>query len=188
MRRSNRLKNNKGFTLLEIIVALIILGVILTAIFSFFQYGNLMTVKDNEQYVIQSEMRYDIDQIITEIKYANEIYLLETKPTESEKENSEYSYIYLDGGKFYFSIYQPLTNSRLETVAKGTYKDVETNFSKDTELIDSLNIVLSSQYYNQTYEVDAKIKLQNLKLNSPTGSVQGSTTSQVIKFKVPQEN
>ena len=183
-----RLNNKRGFTLIEMIVSMAILGIIMIGIISFFQFGNVMNVKDNEQYIIQSDARLDIDKIISEIKYANEIYLVDVKPTASEQVSSTYSYVYIDNGKVFISIYVQENGSRINTILKGTYIGSESNFSKDVVSTDSLIIQLSSQYNSQTYKVDSTIKLQNLNLSSPASSVQGSTTSQVIKFKVPSED
>lgn len=182
----SRLNNRKGFTLIELIIAILILGVVMTAIYTFFMFGNKMSVKGNEQYTIQSDARLDINQIISDVTYATEVTLLSTAPTASEKASSVYSYIYIENGKITRSIYNSATGIRTEKTLIGTrYSSTDSHFSKVTGSTDSIKIQLSSQYNDQTYTVDSVIKLPNFSLQSPVGTVQGSATSLAIKFKVP---
>lgn len=177
------IKDNKGFTLLEMAVSLILLGIIFTAVYTFFNYGNITFVKDNQQYTIQSNTRFDMDKVILSIKYSDEIYLTENKPTDLEKENSTYSYIYIENDIIYFSIYDNLSGEREETVSKGTYLLSDTYFSKDSDSTITLVIRLSSQYNSQTYNIDSQVEITNLNLKTPVSCVQGLATSKYIKFK-----
>lgn len=180
-----RLNNKKGFTLVEVIIAILILSVVLTAIYTFFLFGNKMSAKGNQQYTIQSDARLDINQIISDITYATELTLLTTAPTAGEKASSVYSYIYMENGKITCSIYNPSTGSRTEKTLQGThYVSADSYFGKVSGSQDSLQIRLSSQYNDQTYTVDSVIKLPNFSLSSPAGSVQGNSSALVIKFKV----
>lgn len=181
-----RLNNKKGFTLIELIIAILILGVVMTAIYTFFLFGNKMSEKGNQQYTIQSDARLDINQIISDVTYATEVILLTTAPTAGEKASSVYSYIYIENGKITRSIYNPATGTRTEKTLKGThYLSSNSYFSKVAGSTDSLKICLAGQYNDQTYTVDSVIKLPNFSLSSPAGSVQGNTSSLVIKFKLP---
>lgn len=182
----NRLKSNKGFTLVEVVLAILLLGVVLTTIFTFFQYGNLTYKNDNEQYSLQKDARLDMDKIISNVQYADQMYIIEDIPTDSEKSVSAYSYIYLNDNKLYFSLYDNSTGERTETVGMGNYIMLDSCFKKDTLSVDSLYINLSSKDNSQSYLVDATIKLLNLKIDSD--SVQGTMESKVIKFKLPIEN
>ncbi len=181
-----RLNNKKGFTLIELIIAILILGVVMMAIYTFFLFGNKMSVKGNQQYTIQSDARLDINQIISDVTYATEVTLLSAAPTASEKASSVYSYIYIENGKVYRSIYNTATGNRTEKTSQGShYVSVGSYFSKVTGLTDSLKICLLSQYNDQTYTVDSVFKLPNFNLSSPAGSVQGINSSLAIKFKLP---
>ncbi|MPN10113.1 hypothetical protein SDC9_157406 [bioreactor metagenome] len=168
---------------MEMAVSLILLGVIVTAAYTFFNYGNSTFVKDNQQYTIQSNTRFDMDKIISEIKYSDEIYLIENRPTDLEKENSTYSFIYIENGVIYFSLYDSTNGEREETVSKGTYLLSDSYFSKDSDSIITLDIRLSSQYNSQTYNIDSKVEITNLNLKTPISSVQGLAFSKCIKYK-----
>lgn len=186
MDRFSRLKSNKGFTLVEVVLAILLLGVVLTTVFTFFQFGNLTYRNDSEQYNLQKDARLDMDKIISDVQYADQIYIIEDIPTDDEKAYSTYSYIYINEGKLYFSIYDNSAAKRTETTGMGDYVMLDSCFKKDTLSVDSLYIKLSSEDNNQSYLVDATVKLLNLKIDS--NSVQGISESKVIKFKLPIEN
>lgn len=177
------LKDNKGFTLMEMAVSLILLGIIVAAVYTFFNYGNKTFVKDNQQFDLQSAARLDMDKIISSIKFSDEIYITENKPTDLEKESSTYSYIYIENNTIYFSIYDSTSEDRKETVSKGTYLLSDSYFAKDNDSTITLVVRISSKYNSQTYNIDSKVEITNLNLKTPASSVQGLATSKCIKFK-----
>lgn len=185
--RNKTLNNSAGITLIEMIVTLLILSIVMIAIFTFFKFGNQMMINGKGQYIIQSETRLAISEIISDVRYANEISLIDTATAISEKGGTDYSYIYITDDTVYRSVYNQSTGSRTENEIGDTFLVAECYFAKSTGLQNSLYIQLSSQYNDRTYSVDATINLPNLILSSPTIGIQGASSSKAIKFKVPSE-
>ena len=178
-------KDSSGVTLIELVVTILILGIVMSAIFTFFKFGNQMTINGESQYIVQSETRLAVSEIISEVRYANEIYLIDSAAAISEKGSTNYSYIYISGNTVYYSIYDLSTGTRSENDVGDTFILAECYFAKVAGSTDNLYIILSGQNKTQTYTVDATVKLPNLTLASPSVGVQGATSSSAIKFKVP---
>lgn len=178
-------KDPSGVTLIELVLTILIMGIVMSAIFTFFKFGNQMTINGKSQYQIQSETRLAVSQIIEEVRYANEIYLIDSSTAISEKGSTDYSYIYITDDTVYFSLYDQALGTRTENDVGDTFILAECYFAKVTGSTDSLYIVLSSEDRSQTYLVDATVKLPNLTLVAPTVGIQGATSSNAIKFKIP---
>ena len=66
-------QNQKGFSLIEMMVVVVILGVIVLALVTFFTGGTKSWVAGQSQLKAQREARQAIDQMVREIREGNEI-------------------------------------------------------------------------------------------------------------------
>ena len=67
------IKNQKGFSLIEMMVVVVILGVIVLALVTFFTGGTKSWVAGQSQLKAQREARQAIDQMVREIREASDI-------------------------------------------------------------------------------------------------------------------
>ncbi len=73
--------NNKGITLIELLVTLAIMGFIITSLYSFYLTGLRGWQRGTDQMEAQQSARIAMDKIIRELRYAEEIILDEDKKT-----------------------------------------------------------------------------------------------------------
>lgn len=71
------LKSNNGMTLIELIISFVILTSILIAVFAFLSFNNRAFNKGVNQYSVQSNIRLSSDYIISQIRYATEVKILD---------------------------------------------------------------------------------------------------------------
>lgn len=176
--------NNRGITLIELIVTIAILGIVITAIFSFFDFGNKVFYKVGDQFNTQSNNRLAMTNITQDIQYATEMELLTSIPTTADmiaSEASEYYYLYLNGDKIY--IYDDTCyTSDTPKVVSGQVVTANSSFSRNGS---NLTIQLESIVKNQEYTLDSTIKIPNIDLKS--ASITGATTgAKAIKYKITE--
>ena len=68
------LKNTKGFTLIELLIALSLLVVVCFTLFSLYEYGTRVFYKENDEIVVQTEIRNAMERIVTECRKASDYY------------------------------------------------------------------------------------------------------------------
>ena len=83
--------NKKGMTLVEIIVAMAIVGIIVIVIGNVFMFGTKSFRKTETQAVNQMDVRVAVSSISKELRYASKIELLDI-----EKLEDKFHYIYFD--------------------------------------------------------------------------------------------
>lgn len=160
-------KNNKGFTLIELVLAAGLLVIVLTFVFSILFFGLNTFTKNNAQYRLQTELRFAADFLLAELRNATEL----TLPDSLVKE-ADYCYIYINSSNRL--IYED--NVEIKVLA-----DVElTTASFSILKTDSRNrvaIALVGIDGDQSYSVDTELLLNNV-FNLP--AAEGK---QVIKYK-----
>ncbi len=160
-------KNNKGFTLIELVLAAGLLVIVLTFVFSTLFFGLNTFTKNNAQYRLQTELRFAADFLLSELRNAKEL----TLPDSFMKE-ADYCYIYINSSNRL--IYED--NFEIKVLA-----DVElTTASFSILKTDSRNrvaIALEGIDGDQSYSVDTELLLNNV-FNLP--AAEGK---QVIKYK-----
>ena len=166
------IKNNKGITLLEIIISLAIVGLLLTLTFNLFFFGNEVFARGSEQYNIQTSVRMSTSSITDTVRYATALYIESNKPDTFE---DQYHYIYYENGTVLYS-YIDSDNTR-KTRFLGT--DITSlEFNKQSDRL--VNMSVTGVERNQTYEINMDIGLPNMEMKN--NDVFG-TTGSVLKFK-----
>lgn len=166
------LKNNAGFTLIELIVVSALMILVITVAYSLFSFGNKLFSISSNQYDAQSEVRIAMDSITNKIRFATQVEIVNADDVSSfAQQAAGYSYYYMKDGKLYHSIYDK-TSDNHNIVMYGGY------FSSDASLFSrfnptTLNIKIYSLDGTQSYTGETKIDLLNVK-NTITGNSSGS--------------
>ncbi len=166
------IKNDKGITLLEIIISIAIVGILLTLTFNLFFFGNEVFARGSEQYNVQTSVRISTTSITDTVRYATALYIESNKPDTFE---DPYHYIYYENGIVYYSYID--SDSTRKTRFLGT--DITSlEFSKQSDRLVSMSVTGIER--NQTYEIDMDIGLPNMEMKN--NDVFGSAGS-VLKFQ-----
>ena len=162
--------NKKGMTLVEVIVAIAIIGIISTVTANVFIFENRSFKRADTKSVNQMGVRLAAQVINKELRYASDIKLLASNNFEDE-----YEYIYLDEQSNKIMIKRSGTKEGVELL-KGKQTFDEVNFTVKEGLlkvsVESQNISLENNY-----KLDATISLLNQK------ELDENEGSKVIKYK-----
>lgn len=158
----------KGFTLVELIIFLALLGVVLTIGYRIFFSGQNTYAMGSDQYQLQSEIRKAGDFIIDEVRNATEIDIINT-PFFPQ---TGYGYIYLHDSKIVYE-YSGGTRNITDSLVKD-----ENVFSirKDPDNRNFLCIDMTGTLNGNTYNLSTEILLKNVVNKSPQ-------SGKVIKYK-----
>lgn len=160
MRR--RFKNNdKGVTIIELLISLAIIGILLTTAFMFFMFGNKTFSMGTDQYSTQADLRIANDYIVKSIRYATDIEL--GAAPSSIDDTDVYDYIYLDGDTIIHSAYNG-GGSRIEK-SLGTGLLSTTEFWTDQKLNSQMvGINIFGHENGQEFDLQSNIELPNIAL------------------------
>ena len=168
-----RLKKNRGFTLLELIITIAISGVILSVIFSIF--GSIYQLTNTETNLSQTQISAQMvmDKVKTQIRFANMLDIEPGSPPVTLNPNYIYIYVPSDG-----AIHQKTTLSDQiisPSPATGAYTYSLSFAPVNTKVLQINLSVLSSNVV--MYKYSSNILINNLISNNITGASSGSYIS-----------
>ncbi|MDQ2087830.1 prepilin-type N-terminal cleavage/methylation domain-containing protein [Herbivorax sp. ANBcel31] len=169
-------KNQKGVTLVEVMVALAVSSLIIVAAFNFFWSGTKSYHLGINKASIQNEVNLAAYILSNEIKYAEEIYLIESVPQNPD----EYYYLFLEKDEkseiYYLAFLSP--EKGLEKKTDAIFDLSEAHF----EIIDKLEggylLEFNLKAFKIDYNLNSKVALPNIK-------EANETSNKVLKFKKP---
>lgn len=162
--------HRKGFTIVELIIVLTLLGIVLGVGYNLFFYGENTFRKGSNKYQLQSDVRLASDFISEEIRNAVEVDIISLPITAQ----TGYHYIYLDG-----SIIKYLYNGNTENKTTAIMNN-QAIFSirKDSSNKNFLKITLKGKLDGQEYDLETEIYLSNI-------SNKAATSGKAIRYKKP---
>lgn len=166
--------NKKGLTLIEIIVAIVIFGIVAAMTFSLFQFALRSFSIGISQYNTQSEIRTVSSYILDKVQFSTSIELV-SKPANPEAPvnlDTNYNYIYIHNKQMIHYVTDGTSHSR---VTLGSNIDGYSMVIVDN----TLNISLSGVEKNQDFVIASEVDLPNLRfLNRNVASAAG----EMIKY------
>jgi len=70
------IKNNKGVTLIEMIIVVALVGIVITVSFSLLSFGNRLLAITSEEYNLQASTRYAVERVNTELRFSTATFAL----------------------------------------------------------------------------------------------------------------
>lgn len=154
-------KNTAGLTLIELLVAMGILGIVLTVCFSFLFFGYRSFGTGSAQFNIQSDIRIVMETVKNEVRYASEFQVIPVSEVPSTVTDG-YKYIYAEGNALKFKS-SAGASERLQGLLFSS-GPVFTLSASGGNFI--LTVTLEGVYRDQDYETSTDVLIQNLEVST----------------------
>lgn len=158
-----------GFTLLELIIAMAIFGIVVAMIVSLQLFGVKSFHAGSTQSDVQNDLRLVANRISEEVRYAENFQIYSTIPTF----DNQYKYIYLDPLDHLMKL---RVGNGTPIVLAGALGAVTLTFSTTSSRL--IHFTISEAKNNQDFNIQSDIDLFNLGSNSILGTSSGT----VIRF------
>ena len=150
-----RLAFKSGFTLIELIVTIAILGIVLTMAYSMGDFGRNSFNNGSAKAEIQSNTRFAANYITKELRYSSNVKILADLPATKEK-NYKYIYVDRDGRLMQWDKGE---NPNPTIVGDISNKISILNFEiKDTKTVD---FTITETFKNKEFKLASKVSLLN---------------------------
>jgi len=152
--------NNKGFTLIELMITIAILAVVITVVSSFLLFGYRTYGGGTTQFDVQSDIRTTIDFIINETRNTNEVYIINVADVPNT--NDGYKYVYLESNAIMYKAASTGFSaiSKSAAIINNTTPVFEIKSSSGSFL---LSINLSGASKGKIYSSDSDVLFKNVK-------------------------
>jgi len=180
MYKKNVLKSKYGFSLIEVMLALSILGIVLAVGYSFFFFGSNSFRIGGAQSNLQRDMRLVSDYITREVRYAVDIEITNDTAVLNE---GDYHYIYLDSSSSTIKYIDPAGNVTLRTDpvidnVTFSFATVSVSDTKENYLL-VFSIEGSSSVNNNIYVLESDVMLNNI------SAEPGNNVGSILRYKKP---
>lgn len=149
-RKRHSVMNKKGFTLVEVLVVLAIVGMVTTMIFSLLFYGFDVFSMTSKEYELQTNVRMAMQKTDKLVRYSTALFAV----PDLDYMDSEWDYIGVseDKTKIVHYTWNSVSNTHDESILVGPYDGVtfDLGFSKSTTLSTDNTL----QLYFDSYDVD----------------------------------
>jgi len=182
------IKKESGFTVVELLIVLALLGLVLSVVYMYFSFGYDTFVRGERQSIAQQSIRQGADFITGELRYADEIIL---DPTNLNEEG--YYYIIQDGTSvIYYQVDSGGSQVQNRTILDSVVDDIDYEISivEDTLLTQvSYKLILEFTLTadDELYSLDTKVNILNLNDADKYQDGDGDSASAVM-FKKPYLN
>jgi prepilin-type N-terminal cleavage/methylation domain-containing protein len=177
-----KVNNRKGFTLVEVIISLAIVGIVAAMAFTFFNFGNRTAFMSFSKNQTQTDLRTTSEYLVSNLRNATEI---ELNPSVSIPINQTdpYDYIYFNfsSGKVVHSSYNNDNTRIIQNIGNGIQSN-STFWVEKNGNVQTLGLNLHGKDREQNFDLQTSFTLPNLSLNG--NLVEDQYNATMIKFLV----
>ena len=161
------MNSDKGFTLVELVVVISIIGVVSMVALNMLVFTNETFKNTTDQQAVQAENRNIANFIEKKVQTASNIEILDEKP-DSFKNNVRYIYQDLSDDKIYYKVG---TNSKKDLSKIIESDNIDLNFEKKSDTV--LNYKLDIKLNESDYSLESDLEVLNLTGTGVEGSIKG---------------
>lgn len=151
--KTNFIKANKGFTLIEIIITLAIAVVVTVFAFSVHRFALVTSAQGKSQSDVQFDARMTADFITREVRFASQVEILATASSIPDPVTTEDCYIYRDAGNI---IYQDQSGKRIIA----SFSSVNLTFTSATGKL--LKFEVAGTYNGKAFSLNSEVLPLNM--------------------------
>jgi prepilin-type N-terminal cleavage/methylation domain-containing protein len=166
MKRFNSKKGKKGFTLIELIVVISLLGFVLLIAYNMQLFGNKVYNKGSSKADIQSNLRLSSNFISDKIRYASNVKILPSKPDSLDPTKE---YIYSEGG-----VLKLCSQGNVSNISGGLPDVASTLYFEDADA-QTVYFKINGVQKGENYQIDSSVYM----LNVGTGGIATSSGSAI---------
>jgi prepilin-type N-terminal cleavage/methylation domain-containing protein len=144
------IKNKSGLTLIELTIAIAILGVVLSVAYLLYDYGAKSFRSGEDRYIVQRELRTAADLITSEVRNATIVQIV------SSHTNTN-NYFYILDNKFILR-----ANGTPRDVTSAIMTSVSFTIVKNNQGRNVLKFTLNGQKGSYTHQVNSTVFLNNV--------------------------
>lgn len=161
-------KNSKGFTIVELLVSLGIMGIVFAAIFSFFLFNYKNFIREDENAEIQYQLQMAMNNIIENVIYSEGVYNEPKKIDGKEYEIEKIIFQREDSGVTEYYIIEYETKKLYYVATKSDDPENEDATNEFADYIDYLKITPIDGVPDGTYDTckGIEIEIKGVKGNS----------------------
>lgn len=168
MKHFNLKKRKKGFTLIELIVVISLLGFVLLIAFNMQLFGNKVYNKGSSKADIQSNLRLSSNFISDKIRYASNVKILTGMPSSPDPTKE---YIYSEGG-----VLKLYSQGNVSNISGGLPDVASTLYFEDADA-QTVYFKINGDKKGENYQIDSSVYM----LNVGTGGI-GTSNGSAIEF------
>lgn len=170
-------RGQKGFTLIEVLIVSAAIVLILAGVYTFYFSGQKMFRSGAEQVDLHALLRIAAENISRELRFAEELRLMEESWDPHTASTTDYSYIYYDPGERRVMLLDdagahPLSGSEVSALTFAP------NLGRDLLLF-----TLQGESRSEKFSLESSVKPMNLDQSERIG---GPSTSQALRFTQPR--
>jgi prepilin-type N-terminal cleavage/methylation domain-containing protein len=172
-----------GFTLIELMVTLALLGLVIAGGLSFYFFADRSFMSGSEMADVQADVQLAMRRITDEVRLAHSLELITRAelPDVIDDDDKDDHYLFSQGGTIFLkTIESPPDRVILNSIADEPGYDVSFGrvSGSGEDFPDMLAITISSQNPQVNYELSSELQVLNLR-STP---IKGSGSSEVIRF------
>ena len=158
-----------GFTLVELIATIGIVGIVLVAAYSMANFGNSSFNKGSAKSDIQSSIRLAANYVTKELRYSSNAIILPNLPAPQDRIGK---YIYVDND----GILKQYNTGIIRNIIGNTSNNITTTLQFKIQNGETVDFNIKQTLRNQTFQLGSSILLLN-KNNDPLVNGTGSVIS-----------
>lgn len=190
----NKYTSRKGVTLIELIIVIALITIVIAGAFSIFSFGNKTFKGANNQFDLQTDVRFALEALTSDVRYATKLQVLGSSDFNIANLNvKDANGIYVNIGPYDTYIYYDDTLKSVIKLSRETINSFSVKPDADLEfsLVGtpankiSFTLAASNTAGAKEYEVSSEILMLNI-MKSGTSGASGLSNGVGIKYVSPE--